>query len=431
MAAVSAQEEFGAYRVYDRLGVGGMASVHVAESRGLRKRVALKRLLPHVVENREVVRSFVQEARLVGYLRHPNIAQTYDFGKVDDTYFIAMELVPGPTLTQLIRQCKSTVGIIPYPITLNILSQVCDALAYAHTLCDEKQRPLGLIHRDISPPNIIVSATGVVKVIDFGVAKIAGSSLQTKVGTVKGKFSYMAPEYLIGQLDHRLDLWALGAVAWELLTNQQLFDAPDNIAVLERVRHAPIPPPSRRNPDVPRDLDAVVLTALERDPARRWQSAAAMRTALQNVAAEFTVTNAQMIEWIEWAFTMKPGMAQYKSGVSQLIELIERPSAKGPGLRKAQAHADTVKAAVANEPLKIRTDESAPMKPRTPNDDSIPTKPRERVPPKPTKRVAAAPAPQRSATGPFFWWLVLLLFVTAIGAAIYRYGIPSVLTDAL
>jgi hypothetical protein len=167
-----------------------------------------------------------------------------------------------------------------------------------------------------------------------------------------------------------------------------------------------------------------VLTALERDPARRWQSAAAMRNALANVATEFTVTNAQMIEWIEWAFTMKPGMAHYKSGVSQLIELIERPSGKGPGLRQAQAKA-------AGEPLKIRTDESAPTKPQTPSDESMPTKPRERVPPQAAKRGGAYPVARHSGTGPFFWWLVLALFVTAIGAAIYRYGMPSIVTDLL
>jgi eukaryotic-like serine/threonine-protein kinase len=418
---VPAPQEFGSYRLYDRLGVGGMASVHVAESRGLRKRVALKRLLPHVAENHEVVRAFIQEARLVGYLRHPNIAQTYDFGKVDDTYFMAMELVPGPTLTQLIRQCKATVGIVPFPITLNILGQVCDALAYAHSLCDEEGRPLDLVHRDISPPNIIVSATGVVKLIDFGVAKVAGSSLQTKVGTVKGKFSYMAPEYLIGQLDHRVDLWALGVVAYELLTNQQLFDAPDNLAVLERVRHAPIPPPSRRNPDVPRDLDAVVLTALERDPDRRWRSAAAMRTALAHVATELTVTNAQMIEWIEWAFTMKPGMAPYKSGASQLIELIERPYQPRSGKP------------VAVGSMKVRTDESGPA--RSAPTKPAPTKPAPVKPARsttaPAARVGASMVQRHGGAGPFFWWLVVLLFATAIGAAVYRYGVPSVLTDAL
>ncbi len=408
---VTAPEEFGSYLVYEQLGVGGMARVHVAESRGLRKRVALKRLLPHAADSPELVRSFIHEARLVGHLKHTNIAQTYDFGKVGDTYFIAMELVPGPTVAQLIRQCKATVGIIPFPITLNILCQVCDALDYAHNLKDEHGKPLELIHRDVSPPNVIVSNTGTVKLIDFGVAKMARSSLQTQVGTVKGKFSYMAPEYLNGQLDSRCDLWALGAVAHELLTNRTLFDAPDDLGVLEKVKRAPIPPPSRFNSEVPRDLDAVVLTALERNPMSRWQSAAAMRTALANVAAELktTVPNAQMIEWIEWAFTQKPG--EEKSGVSQLIQLLEQPSR--PGVRAG-------KAAAAPAVKLIGFDEKA-TKPDRPKKNRLITKP----------HVGAAMVRRRSAGSSAFVWLLLLVIAAAVAWAVYRYGVPSSLTDSL
>jgi serine/threonine-protein kinase len=405
---VSAPQEFGSYLVYEQLGVGGMASVHVAESRGLRKRVALKRLLPHAAESPELVRSFIHEARLVGHLKHTNIAQTYDFGRVGDTYFIAMELVLGPTLGQLIRQCKATVGIIPFPVTLNILCQVCDALAYAHNLCDEDGKPLGLIHRDVSPPNIIVSNTGVAKLIDFGVAKQARSSSQTMVGTVKGKFSYMAPEYLGGQLDSRVDLWALGAVAYELLTNQTLFDAADDLGVLEKVKRAPIPPPSRRNPDVPRDLDAVVLTALERDPDRRWQSASAMRTALANVATELatTLTNAQVIEWIEWAFTQKPG--EERTNVSQLIQLLEKPSRPGGPAVSA-----------TTERLGLRP---APAT-KQPKPAAPPAKKKRLVS---TPRVGAAMVRRRGTGRRLAVWLVLLVVVAA-AAAISRFGVPSVL----
>ena len=406
---MTAPEEFGSYLVYEQLGVGGMARVHIAESRGLRKRVALKRLLPHAAENPELVQSFIHEARLVGHLKHTNIAQTYDFGKVGETYFIAMELVPGPTVGQLIRQCKATVGIMPFPITLNILCQVCDALAYAHALKDDQGKPLELIHRDVSPPNIIISNTGTVKLIDFGVAKIARSSQQTMVGTVKGKFSYMAPEYLNGQLDSRVDLWALGAVAHELLTNRNLFDAPDDLGVLEKVKHAPIPPPSRFNPEVPRDLDAVVLTGLERNPAHRWQTASAMRVALANVASELktTVPNEQMIEWIEWAFTQKPG--EERSGVSQLIELLEKPS-------KVRA----VKAASAPT-IKLGVDPP----PRYPD---APSSRRRKLP---TPRVGAGMVTHHGAGRSIMLWLILLLIAAAAGAAVYYYGIPPELTQSI
>ena len=330
-------EEFGSYVVLEQLGVGGMASVHVAESRsmgGFRKRVALKRLLPHVAENPELVRSFLDEARLNTYLKHPNIAQIYDFGTVGDVYFMAMELVNGPTLNQLARQCDSTVvGIIPFPITMNILIQVLDALDYAHNLRDEKGRPLGIIHRDVSPPNIVISNQGTVKLIDFGIAKAASSSVQTQVGTVKGKFSYMAPEYLRDKLDHRVDLWAVGVIAHELLTNRRLFEANDDFKVIEMVREKRIDMPSRFNEDVPPDLDSVVMTALQRDPDQRWQSAAAMRTALANSAAELqtVVTNAQLLEWVEWTFSQKPPGED--SELSKLIQILETPSRPSARLR--------------------------------------------------------------------------------------------------
>jgi serine/threonine-protein kinase len=330
-------EEFGSYVVLEQLGVGGMASVHVAESRsmgGFRKRVALKRLLPHVAENPELVRSFLDEARLNTYLKHPNIAQIYDFGKVGDVYFMAMELVNGPTLNQLARQCDSTVGIIPFPITMNILIQVLDALDHAHNLRDEKGKPLGIIHRDVSPPNIVISNQGTVKLIDFGIAKAALSSVQTQVGTVKGKFSYMAPEYLREKLDHRVDLWAVGVIAHELLANQRLFDADDDFKVIEKVRSLEIEPPSTFNEDVPPDLDAVVMTALQRDPTHRWQAAAAMRTALANAAAELQtiVTNAQLIEWVQWAFSQRPpGEGSELTKLIKILETPSRPSARlGP-----------------------------------------------------------------------------------------------------
>ncbi len=249
---------FGSYQVYEQLGVGGMASVHVAESRGpggFRKRVALKRLLDHAAANDELVGLFTDEARLARYLHHANIAQTYDVGQVGETYYIAMELVQGPTLGQLLRQCKATIGVIPFAISVNILCQLCEALDYAHNLTDKQGNPLGIIHRDVTPPNVVISNTGVLKLIDFGIAKAKSAHQTTTVGTLKGKFSYIAPEYLGGRLDSRCDLWSVGALAHELLTSKMLFDADTDLGVLERVRSMPIEPPSTRNSDVPPELD--------------------------------------------------------------------------------------------------------------------------------------------------------------------------------
>src|SRR5262245_11009483 len=174
----SSPEQFGPYLVYERLGVGGMASVHRAEalgSGGFRKSVALKRLLPHVASNPELVRSFLHEARLASHLCHANIAHTYDLGRVDETYFIAMEFVSGPTLGDCGRQCRDAGVAIPIRLVCNLLIQICDALDHAHNACDATGAPLGIIHRDVSPSNIIVSATGDAKLIDFGIAKATNS----------------------------------------------------------------------------------------------------------------------------------------------------------------------------------------------------------------------------------------------------------------
>ena len=323
----------GQYAIYERLGRGGMATVNRAEMRGLagfRKPVALKRLHRHVAEDPKMVEMFVHEARLASHLHHPNIAQTYDLGKVDKTYFIAMEYVPGPTLTQILKQSAVAAGPVPVPIALSILAQICEALDYAHNLCDERGKPLGIIHRDVSPTNIIVSNTGVVKLIDFGIAK-ATTSNQTKSGMVKGKFAYMAPEYVSGgQLDLRADLFGLGVIAHELLTGRRLFYARNDFDTIVKLRELAIQPPSRWNPDVPRDLDDIVLTALQRDPDLRWQSASAMRTAITNAMEAFgpRVTNQQVLEWVEWAFKQEP--PKEDSGLVRAIDSLDDPSGVAP-----------------------------------------------------------------------------------------------------
>ncbi|MEO8549205.1 MAG: serine/threonine-protein kinase [Kofleriaceae bacterium] len=283
MPTRGAAEEFGPYLVYERLGIGGMATVHRAETTGIagfRRPVALKRMLPHVAANDDLVAAFVREARLASHLRHANVAQTYELGKVDDTYFIAMELVVGRTLRDILRLCAKTGTRIPIPITLNILNQVCDALDYAHNLVDDSGQPLGIIHRDVSPANVIVSDGGVVKLIDFGIAKASAAGMQTMSGTIKGKFGYMAPEYLLGKIDSRADLFAVGIIAHELLTGRPLFQGRDDMDTLSRVRGMQIDPPSTLNPDIPMEIDSIVMTALERDPDARWQRASALRVAL-------------------------------------------------------------------------------------------------------------------------------------------------------
>jgi serine/threonine protein kinase len=306
-----APEEFGPYLVYERLGQGGMATVHRAEKRGvgIRKPIALKRLLPHVAADPELVKLFVDEARLASRLHHANVAQTYELGKVGEIFFIAMEYASGPTLTQIVRQSQQAAGEIPLTVTVNILSQVCEALDYAHNLCDESGASLRMVHRDVSPANIIVTNTGVVKLIDFGIAKATISSVKTQTGFIKGKFGYIAPEYISGKIDKRADLFAVGVVAHELLSGRRLFEGKDDFETLANIRDLRIAPPSKHNPHVTPDLDDIVMTALARDPDQRWQSAAAMQVALANVAREFglVVGGPQLAEWIDWAFSQVAG----------------------------------------------------------------------------------------------------------------------------
>ncbi|MBL0216122.1 MAG: serine/threonine protein kinase [Myxococcales bacterium] len=304
MSRGSPSEEFGPYLVYEQLGAGGMAEVHRAEQAGIegfRKVVALKRMLPHVAANDDMVKSFVREARLASYLRHANVAQTYDLGKVGDTYFIAMELIEGRSLRDVLRRCASLNKVMPVAYSLNILNQICDALDYAHNLCDEQGNRLGIIHRDVSPSNVLVAEDGVVKLIDFGIAKASASGMQTMSGTIKGKYGYMAPEYLGGTIDARADLFAIGVIAHELLTNRPLFTTPDDIDTLQRVRSMQIQPPSRKNPAVPAEIDDIVMTALERDPDARWQHATALRTALTTLTKRLgmQVTNQEVVVWLD------------------------------------------------------------------------------------------------------------------------------------
>jgi serine/threonine protein kinase len=307
----SPTEEFGPYLVYEQLGVGGMAQVHraVPKSSDVRRPVALKRMLSHIASSEDMVKSFVREARLASYLRHQNVAETYDLGRVGEVYFIVMELITGRNLRAVLRHCGKTTGPMPVRIALNILNQICDALDYAHNLCDETGQPLGIIHRDVSPSNVIVSETGVAKLIDFGIAKASAAGMQTMSGTLKGKFAYMAPEYIAGRIDARADLFAVGVIAHELLTNRPLFSGRDDIDTLTRVRDMHIDPPSKKNPLVPPEIDDIVMTALARDPDRRWQHATALRSALTTLTRrlDLVATNAQMVQWLDWAFTQRAG----------------------------------------------------------------------------------------------------------------------------
>jgi serine/threonine protein kinase len=216
-----------------------------------------------------------------------------------------MEYIPGRTLKELITHCRTTVGPVPQLVVLNLTAQLCDALDYAHKRRDEQDRPLGIIHRDVTPANLILAPTGVLKLVDFGLAKATPATEPSVAGVIKGKLGYVAPEYTRGEIDHRADLWAVGIIMYELLTGgRQLFEAPNPTDTISRVRSMPVPRPSLANPSVSHDVDDIVMSALERDPRRRWPSAAAMRDRIRAVSAQLgdPADEQRAIEWVSWAF---------------------------------------------------------------------------------------------------------------------------------
>jgi serine/threonine protein kinase len=287
-----------------------MATVHRAIERGIEgfeRVVALKRLLPHLAEDEGFVRAFVREAKLASLLQHGNIVQLYELGRVGSSYFISMEYIPGRDLRVILRQARRVCGPPPVEIALAIMTELLDALDYAHSQCGSDGKPLGLVHRDISPSNLIVSHTGHLKVIDFGIAKATLGHLMTHTGRIKGKLSYMAPEALAGRtLDGRSDLFSASVIAHELLTATPLFAAKDDFQTIDRLQNMQPPPPSARNPTCPPELDDIVLRGLAKDPTQRWRSAAEMRAALAELAIDHhrLATNREVCDWVEEAFEM-------------------------------------------------------------------------------------------------------------------------------
>src|ERR1043165_952561 len=282
---VAVEEQFGPYLVYERLGVGGMATVHRAleqGAEGFERMVALKRLLPHLAEDASFIKSFVREAKLASLLNPVNIVQIYELGRVGTEYFITMEYIDGRDVRRILRHARKVTGPPPIHITVGLLIQLCDALDYAHNKADEEGHPLGLVHRDISPSNLIVTSGGHLKIIDFGIAKAQSNQLRTQTGRVKGKLAYMAPEAISGSrdLDARSDIWATGVILHELLTARPLFASKNEYQTLLKVQKGDILSRSRLNPPCPPEAAAIVFRALARHPDERYANAAELREAL-------------------------------------------------------------------------------------------------------------------------------------------------------
>jgi serine/threonine protein kinase len=285
---VGAPIKFGKYTLFDRLGRGGMAEVWKARMlgpAGFQRTLVVKRILPHLLEDAHFVDMFTAEARLSARLNHANIVQVFELGDVDGEYYLAMEYVRGRDLvsvmrTQLLRGLPDP-GMGAYAVR-----EVCRALAYAHALDDDEGRPLKLVHRDVSPANVMFSFDGAVKLLDFGIAKALSeaSDNKTQTGMLKGKFGYMAPEQVEGRaFDHRSDLFAAGIVLHETLTGRRLFKGQYELQTIAMVREARVEPPSLLNPAVSPELDRITLKALARNPDDRYATCDEMAHDLDQV----------------------------------------------------------------------------------------------------------------------------------------------------
>ena len=270
-------EKYGSYTLLEQIAVGGMAEVFLARRssiEGFEKEIVIKRIRPHLSEQKSFVNMFLGEARLAAQLSHSNIVQIYDLGHIQDSYFIAMEYLAGRDLSAIIPKAKK-LGI-PFPIeyALRITSSLCEALHYAHNKSDGQGSPLNIVHRDISPENIRVGWTGDVKILDFGIAKAASHLHETKAGEIKGKLCYMAPEQVLGKpVDKRSDLFSVGIVLYEMLTGLKLYTGTNDLDIMNKIVEGKVHPPSYFRNNVPSEVEAIVMKALNKSRDARYQNA--------------------------------------------------------------------------------------------------------------------------------------------------------------
>jgi serine/threonine-protein kinase len=291
----------GRYALRHEIASGGMAVVHLGRllgPAGFSRTVAIKRLLPHFARNPEFVAMFLDEARLAARIRHPNVVSTLDVVATEGELFVVMEYVPGDSLARLLRAASDRNERAPLPVAASIMVNVLHGLHAAHEACDEQGHPLGLVHRDVSPHNVLVGTDGLAHLIDFGVAKAAGRAQVTREGQLKGKLAYMAPEQLTGgRVDRRADVFGGGVVFWEMLTGGRLFDGADEGEIYGRVIRSDVKRPSKVVGGIDRKTDAIVLKGLARNPGRRYESARTMALAIEEALP--LATPSQVGQWVE------------------------------------------------------------------------------------------------------------------------------------
>jgi len=276
------------YQILGKLAVGGMAEIFLARgahATGMERYCVLKRILRERATDAEFVQMFLDEARLAAQLQHPNIASVYDIGMLGDSYFFTMEYVHGETVRSLLQRALGLQRQVPLACVLTIIAGAASGLHHAHERMSNEGRPLGIVHRDVTPSNLMVSYEGNVKVVDFGVAKAADRAVETRSGTVKGKISYLSPEQCRGaRVDRRSDLFSLGIVMWEMLTGTRLYRRTSDFENMTAIVNEPPPPPSKRRAEVPRAVDDIVLRLLAKSVTDRFQTASEVVEAIENAS---------------------------------------------------------------------------------------------------------------------------------------------------
>ncbi|MEP0773850.1 MAG: TonB family protein [Acidobacteriota bacterium] len=377
---------FGQYQLESLIATGGMAEVYKARMQGVegfQKIVAIKRILSHLTDNDEFVTMFIDEAKLAAQLQHPNIIHIYDLGKIDKSYYIAMEFIDGRDLRSILRTLEEQKRRMPTSLAVYIASRLAAALDYAHRKRDLQGSAMALVHRDVSPQNVLISYDGDIKLCDFGIAKAASKASHTRAGALKGKLQYMSPEQAWGKdLDHRSDIFSLGLVLYEMLTGRKAFAGDSELSILEQVRSPKLVPPREIDPTIPAELDRVVMKSLQQDRERRYQTAA-------ELAAE--------LEAVLQASKPVPGAAELGAFLTEL----EGRGRPGP------------LPAASPEPKRPEP-APAPPEPRRPAAPVVPAA--APAPPPPARVEVAAPMPQKRSP------VVLIaaaVAVAAIGGAIW------------
>jgi serine/threonine-protein kinase len=404
---------FGKYELVRRIAAGGMAEIYLAASggpEGFKKHVAIKRILPQFADNDEIVAMFLDEARLVARFNHPNIVQVFDLGTIDDCYFVSMEYIHGASLARVLQECTRQGRTIPVEIAAKIVSLVCDGLEYAHTFKETDGTPLDLVHRDINPQNIMLSYEGGVKLLDFGIAKAASNLYHTRTASLKGKAAYMSPEQVTRKvrLDHRSDIFSLGATLYSLVTGKRPFSGDGELEMLMAVVQEPTPDPRELIADLPDDLVAVVARAMEKERDRRFASARAMGTALEQLLRRLglVVDGYALGSFLRQLLPPQDGVVGYSvpspaTGTVRITRPAPEPApepapatAVGSGTGPPGDATDTT-AALATAPW-VRSPEARPEVPTEPL--LLPRRPAEPAPAVPPPDAEPATAPAAAAT---------------------------------